>query len=51
MLQKFWGAKERNEKWKIIMRRKKVRKIVKIKEIKKEREREKWEGNKFKVKK
>jgi hypothetical protein len=33
------------------MRRKKVRKIVKIKEIKKERERHKSEPNKFKVKK
>jgi hypothetical protein len=48
MLQKFWGAKEKNEKWKIIYDEKK-RKVRKNRENKvKKRKREKWEGNKIK---
>jgi hypothetical protein len=44
MLQKFWGAKEKNEK--NYDEKKKVRK-----KGRKKGKREKWEGNKIKVKK
>jgi hypothetical protein len=51
MLQKFWGAKEKNENEKKIYdeKKRKVRKIGRIKV--KKRKREKWEGNKIEVKK
>jgi hypothetical protein len=50
MLQKFWGAKEKNEKWKKIYDEKK-RKVRKKGEEERNKERKKWEGNKIKLRK
>jgi hypothetical protein len=47
MLQKFWGAKEKNEKWK--KNDEKKRKVRKKKKKRKKRKRKKWEGNKIKI--
>jgi biotin synthase-like enzyme len=51
MLQKFWGEKEKKWKMKKIWWEEKKSKKNKEEKRKKKKEREKWEGNKIKLRK